>query len=86
MMTTNYEHLPKLSAEELRKRQREYWRRWKERHAPKSITYLDWRADFTRGWAGWNWKAKRETNGAELENGPFETLTKAKQDFYEAIG
>lgn len=84
-MSKKREHLPKLSAEELRKRQREYWRRWKEKHAPKSISHLGWHADFTRAWNGWYWKARKDTNGAVLENGPFESITKAKQDFLEAI-
>lgn len=84
-MNKHYEHLPKLSAEELRKRQREYWRRWKEKHAPKTINRNGWKADFTRGWNGWYWKARKESNGAALENGPFESLGKAKMDFLEAI-
>lgn len=35
-MNNDYKPSAKLSAEEMRKRQREYWRRWKERNAPKT--------------------------------------------------
>lgn len=85
-MNKDYKCLPKLSADQLKQRQREYWRRWKERNAPKTMDYVGWHADFTRVWNGWKWTARQTTNGAELENGPFESLGKAKQDFMEAIG
>ena len=85
-MNKDYKCSPKLSAVELKQRQREYWRRWKERNAPKTMDYAGWHADFTRVWNGWKWNARQKQNGAQLENGPFESLGKAKQDFMEAIG
>ena len=75
----------KLSVKQLRERQREYWRRWKERNTPKHISKLGWQADFERNLWGWHWKATHSKNGAVLENGPFESIAKAKQDFLEAI-
>lgn len=62
-----------------------YWRRWKERNTAKSITKFGWHADFIRTAPGWNWKARKELNGAVLTNGPFDTIGKARMDFYEAV-
>ncbi len=84
MNKTDYALLQKLP-EAKRERAREYWRRWKERNAPKSITKFGWHADFKRELPGWNWKARKETNGAVLTNGPFETFGKAKMDFLQAV-
>lgn len=81
----NYGKLPTLSAEVKRERAREYWRRWKERHAIKSFSKYGWDVDFKHQMQGWQWMATKQTNGAVLESEYFATLGKAKQDFYEAV-
>ncbi len=82
-MNSNYACL--TLTELKRERQREYWRRWKERHAMKEQTKNGWKARFARSPRGWYWKAQQKTNGAVLENGFFQTLRKAKQDFSDAV-
>ena len=81
----NWQKLPKLPEEVRRERQREYWRRWKERHAIKAFSKFGWDVNFKHQTQGWHWMATRQTNGAVLENGYFATLGKAKLDFYEAV-
>lgn len=81
----DYKRCRKLSPEQMCQRQREYWRRWKERHAPKTVECLGWTADFKKELKGWGWTAKNQTTGAMLSNGPFESIAKAKMDFLEAV-
>ena len=84
-MNNDYKPSAKLSAEEMRKRQREYWRRWKERNSPKTVEQYGWNARFKKDLQGWGWTARNERTGAILENGYFNTLSMAKLDFFEAI-
>ena len=78
-------NLRKLTEETRRERQRQYWRRWKERHAVKAFSKFGWDVNFKHHAPGWQWTATRQTNGAVLESEYFTTLGQAKLDFYEAV-
>ena len=84
-MNSNYKELAKLSAAVKRERAREYWRRWKERNAPRVLRKYGWTANFTHCADGWQWMATKQTNGATLENGYFRTPGLARADFYKAV-
>ena len=81
----NYTNLPTLSAEVKRERAREYWRRWKERNAPRMLHKYGWTVNFKHHALGWQWMATKQTNGATLENGYFRTPGLARADFYKAV-
>lgn len=85
MSANNYKQWKKYLAEKKHERQLEYWRRWKDRQAPKKLVKFGWTAVFEKCAGGWAWKAKKAANGAVLQNGPFASVSKAKKDFYKAV-
>lgn len=73
-----------LSQEAKRERAREYWRRWKLKHAKRDFVKFGWNVHIIHHTRGWQWIATKQTNGAVLENGYFTTPGLARADFYKA--